>query len=345
MVVVFPAASGVSIMACNLSSFKFLSWNVRGLGDPLKCDIVKDSLRANLLDLVMLQETKLSNISSFKSSTFLPTDLNTFLSLDASRASRGLLSAWNPNKFKLKSSIARTFSISVQLESELNATLFWVSNFYGPYLEDERPAFFQEIRDLDQLINGPWRLAGDFNSVRFPYERSSLHISTNENLFNDIIRDVAIQELPLLDRTFTWSNMQSLPIHCKLDRVFINALWDDILPDSSLVSLPRTTSDHFPLLVEISTKIPIPKVFRYYNIWKHKAGFKDIVTNCWPSVSVHADAAGNRVSKLKTLRGKTKSWKKSLQPDMAHLNIAKQTLALIDRIEEKRPLSVLEIAF
>jgi hypothetical protein len=55
-----------------------------------------------------------------------------------------------------------------------------------------------------------------------------------------------------------------------MDRVFINGPWDDILPDSSLVSLPRTTSDHFPLLQEISTNIPKPKVFRYYNNWIFK---------------------------------------------------------------------------
>jgi hypothetical protein len=57
---------------------------------------------------------------------------------------------------------------------------------------------------------------------------STHHISLNETLFNDTIRDVAIQELPRLDHTFTWSNMQSPPpplVHSN------NALWDDILPD------------------------------------------------------------------------------------------------------------------
>jgi hypothetical protein len=42
-------------------------------------------------------------------------------------------------------------------------------------------------------------LAGDFNSVRFPHERNSFHICTNEALFNDTIRDMAIQELSILD--------------------------------------------------------------------------------------------------------------------------------------------------
>jgi hypothetical protein len=60
---------------------------------------------------------------------------------------------------------------------------------------------------------------------------------------------------------FTWSKMQLSPVHIKLDRGFINVPWDDIFSDSTLISLPRTTSDHFPLKLEISTNIPKPNVF------------------------------------------------------------------------------------
>jgi hypothetical protein len=65
----------VSFMVSNCSSFRFLSWNVRGLGDLLKCDIVKEMIRVNRLDLVLLQETKHHSINSFMSSTFLPANL------------------------------------------------------------------------------------------------------------------------------------------------------------------------------------------------------------------------------------------------------------------------------
>jgi endonuclease/exonuclease/phosphatase family metal-dependent hydrolase len=108
-------------------------------------------------------------------------------------------------------------------------------------------------------------LAGDFNSVRFPHERNSFHGCTNEALFNDTIRDMAIQELSILNRSFTWSNMQSPPVHNKLDRIFTNALWDEFWLDSSLLSLLRITSDHYPLKLVVSTNIPRPIVFRYYN--------------------------------------------------------------------------------
>jgi exonuclease III len=60
-------------------SYNFLSWNVRGLGDNRKYDIIKNSLSRNHFDLILLQETKLSHIDQFKSATFLPTGSNTIL--------------------------------------------------------------------------------------------------------------------------------------------------------------------------------------------------------------------------------------------------------------------------
>jgi exonuclease III len=199
-------------MASNHSTFSVLCWNVRGLGDPNKCDLVKDTLINNIPDLTLLQETKLSLVNRFKESTFLPSSLSDFISLNALNASRGLITAWNKKKFKLLTSFSKLYSISSHFESESNATRFWVSNIYGPNTDDERPAFFQELKEIADQIQGPWLLAGDFNAIRAAHERSSLHMTRNETIFNDIINELMIQELPLLDRSFTWSNMQHPPL-------------------------------------------------------------------------------------------------------------------------------------
>ena len=37
---------------------KILSWNVRGVNDPVKRRVIKSFLRSNRVDLVCLQETK-----------------------------------------------------------------------------------------------------------------------------------------------------------------------------------------------------------------------------------------------------------------------------------------------
>ena len=37
----------------------FISWNIRGLNNPHKQDIIKNMIRDNKLDIVLIQETKM----------------------------------------------------------------------------------------------------------------------------------------------------------------------------------------------------------------------------------------------------------------------------------------------
>jgi hypothetical protein len=116
------------------------------------------------------------------------------------------------------------------------------------------------------LFSGPWIIAGDFNLVRDPIDKNNgvfdLNLST---VFNDSIRSLALFELLLLDRLFTWLNKRASHILARLDRVFFNQAWNLVLPNSSLSSLSRPSFDHVPLLVTASTAIPRPATFRFEN--------------------------------------------------------------------------------
>ena len=58
---------------CNIfKNFVVVSWNVRGLGNPDKCAVVKDALVASTPSVICLQETKLSDLKCFKTHSFLP---------------------------------------------------------------------------------------------------------------------------------------------------------------------------------------------------------------------------------------------------------------------------------
>jgi hypothetical protein len=218
--------------------------------------------------------------------------------------------------------------------------------FFGlPINEGDRPSFFQELKDLTNLIQDPWMMAGDFNSVCSPLERTTHNMTPNENLFNNMIWDLSLQEIPLLDRAFTWSSMQNPLILSKLDRILINVVWNDSLPNSVVSTLPRTTSDHFPLKIEVSTNILRSHVFRYCNNWPLKPGFKDLVSSIWSNTPVKSDSIGTLVGRVKNLLQKEKTWKKSLQPDRSLLNNAKRVLDLMDWVEQRRSLSHLENIF
>jgi hypothetical protein len=190
------------------------------------------------------------------------------------------LTACNSSNLKLLSTLPKTHSISTKFESGISGAIFGITNVYGPNLEEVRPSFFEELNNLRDHIHHPWLIAGDFNLVHTPLERSSLHMTINENLFNDLIWDLSLQEIPLLDQEFTWCNMQPPPpLLSKLDRVLINSKWNDSFPNSSVHTLPRTTPDHFPLKIEISTNIPKSQIFCYCINWPLKPSFKELVSS------------------------------------------------------------------
>jgi hypothetical protein len=57
-------------------SISVFSLNVRGLNDPIKCGDVLSELLSPIPDIVLLQETKLSDIPPLKRHTFLPRRLD-----------------------------------------------------------------------------------------------------------------------------------------------------------------------------------------------------------------------------------------------------------------------------
>jgi endonuclease/exonuclease/phosphatase family metal-dependent hydrolase len=102
--------------------------------------------------------------------------------------------------------------------------------------------------------------------IRYPHEKNNPNFHQFEaQSFNDCVNDMCLIELPLLDRQFTWSNKRSTPTLERLDRAFISLSWDAALPNTSLSSLTRRTSDHVPLIVDIRTHIPKSKVFQFEN--------------------------------------------------------------------------------
>ena len=131
-----------------------------------------------------------------------------------------------------------------------------------PSIRDLKYEFLDKLKQLEPPPKSPWLLIGDFNLIRFPNERNNnIFCRSEADAFNDTIDQLALLELPLLDRQFTWSNKRMSPTLVRLDRVLINLSWDALFPNLHLTSLTRFASDHVPLLVTISTSIPSSRLF------------------------------------------------------------------------------------
>ena len=201
------------------------------------------------------------------------------------------------------------FSITISFTSVHNADVWTLVSVYGPCQGPMRDEFVQWLYDLNIPDGDNWLLLGDFNFIRSLENRNRPGGDLNDIfLFNEIIGHLGILELPLKGRAFTWSNMQDEPLLEQLDWLFTSSSWISVYPNTIVLPMAKTSSDHVPCIVSIDTDIPKSNRFRFENYWAELPGFLDCVQNSW-NAPIDADSAASILSKkFKRLRYALKKW-------------------------------------
>ena len=103
--------------------------------------------------------------------------------------------------------------ITARLSCNLSGNIFYISNIYGPCHNDDRTEFFDWLSNIDASQMDHWILMGDFNLIRSPLDRNRPGGDTNNMLiFNSLLQQQDLVEIPIKGRNFTWSNMQDSPL-------------------------------------------------------------------------------------------------------------------------------------
>ena len=67
--------------------------------------------------------------------------------------------------------------------------------------------FLHELREIRAVCDGPWIVAGDFNLIYKASDKNTSNLNRPMmGRFRRLIDDLALKEIPLLGRKFTWSN-------------------------------------------------------------------------------------------------------------------------------------------
>lgn len=83
-------------------------------------------------------------------------------------------------------------------------------------------------------------IIGDYNFYRDLSNQNKTGGDINDIfLFNSIISNLGIQEIPLKGRKFTWSNMQDDPLLEQLDWCFNSASWINTYPNTLMLPLAK----------------------------------------------------------------------------------------------------------
>ncbi|PWA40954.1 RNA-directed DNA polymerase, eukaryota, Reverse transcriptase zinc-binding domain protein [Artemisia annua] len=115
----------------------------------------------------------------------------------------------------------------------------------------------------------------------------------------------------------------------KIDRVLVTPDLMNLWPTASFIALPRSLSDHRPLVLITSNTDFGPIPFKFFNSWLQKPGLNEVITNSLTSNFHHGKPDQILQMKLKKLKQDLKEWLRS------NVNQEEQEKeALIDQLKD-----------
>jgi hypothetical protein len=252
--------------------------------------------------------------------------------------------AWKSHLGSTGASRIDNHSVSVQFRKE-NGTCWWLTCVYGPQDDQEKVMFLQELRYIRTVCNGPWLAVGDFNIILQAIDKNNSNLNRPMmHRFKRLIEDVAIKEIPLNGRRFTWSNQREAPVLVKLDRVFCSVDWEMIFPNVLLQSSASIDSDHCPLILGLHDNISGKRRFHFEAFWIKLEGFHDVVQTAWDSVTGEMCPFQSFFLKLKKIAKSLISWSNNQVGHIRfQLAMAKEILHRLEIAQDDRILSMNEL--
>ncbi|XP_057774912.1 uncharacterized protein LOC130993894 [Salvia miltiorrhiza] len=198
----------------------------------------------------------------------------------------GILTMWNPEKFSVSSQWEAPGLVFVNGLWNSNSSIFCCCsiNVYAQQSLPERLILWDIISSVVEQNVDSWICIGrDFKLIRDTPERArrSFNFHSRDIMaFDGFIKDNELIDIRLQGMRFTWYQPQG---NCKskLDRFVVNEKWLQSWPHTKVVGLPRTVSDHCPLLLETKYVDWGPKPFCFINSWTSHPDFEKVMRDSW----------------------------------------------------------------
>ncbi|KAL7165830.1 hypothetical protein ACSBR2_036656 [Camellia fascicularis] len=150
-----------------------------------------------------------------------------------------------------------------------------------------RENLWNELEEVAETMTRSWLVAGDFNDYASQGERRSFTTtssSTRTQKFLERINNCNLIDLGSSGPKMTWTNNRQCLANTmeRLDRALSNLEWRTMFPEATVKVLPRTYSDHSPLLVYtqgMHTLNPSQRPFRFEATWISHPGLLDTINS------------------------------------------------------------------
>jgi hypothetical protein len=218
---------------------------------------------------------------------------------------------------------------------------WWLSCVYAPQGNHEKIQFLQDLRLIRTHCSGPWLVVGDFNMILSDEDKSNSNVDrAMMGRFRRWKDDLALLELPLIGRRFTWSNGHACPTLVRLDRMFCTADWEDLFPDCLLQSAATQDSDHCPLLLGLCDINKRKGRFHFQAFWVKLEDFQDVVANAWSSIPAGQCPLVSLSKKLQATTKALQRWSDNKVGDLKlQLEMARELLHRLEMAHDSRTLS------
>lgn len=164
----------------------------------------------------------------------------------------GILVCWNSYVFSVMNITIESFVVQLTFTSNDSSLSWTMATIYEPCTGVERSNFLAWLYSLQIPVGDFWLLLGDFNFYRSVLNRNKPGADMNDIfLFNEVISNLGLVEVPIKGMAFTWSNMQNHPQLEQLDWFFTSTSWSSSFPNTLVKPLARSTSDHTACIVQL----------------------------------------------------------------------------------------------
>ncbi|XP_057789480.1 uncharacterized protein LOC131006301 [Salvia miltiorrhiza] len=293
---------------------KLASYNIRGLGSKIKKREIRELIQKQMIDLCLIQETKMENFSDSDLRSIWGSEKFDFARKQAEGRLGGIISIWNPMIFSSLSQWDIPGALIVNGKWMSNNLLGCIINVYAFQILSDRELLWDSLgMVIRQNCDSCICIAGDFNTIRYDFERvgRGLQFSYRDILaFDNFIRANDLVEIRLQGRNFTWYQPNG-QCKTKLNRFLVNEKWLEVWPHSKANGLQWSISDHCPILLETKWVDWGPKPFCFLNAWTSHKDFEKVVKESWDRSGIFGWKSFVFKEKLKKLKGDLKKWNSS----------------------------------
>lgn len=135
--------------------------------------------------LLMLQEMKLSRFLLQMARRLWEGNFFGFLHKNVNGRSEGILVAWNKDLINISELHMGSFSNSLKYFSSACSFDWMFSSVYRLVINADRNAMWEELSVIHYDWKLPWCVAGDFNIIRYPFEKwGGCRLSRKMKLFS-----------------------------------------------------------------------------------------------------------------------------------------------------------------